>query len=389
MSSASRESFVFAIEDEFAVTPSAKEGDSQLRWFVPPPGSWFTSSHSRSVNSIYEVGRKRLTDYNYGKISGTWQWSFVLDYNYLEPFLLVFEDYAYNDYQTTVDQTGSLVWADWGVHTFKKNETDTVRSFSVMRKRLHRVAGGVADEVIVYNGCVCTTLSLTQANTTSEVRVTMSGVYSTETMDSDAELDGLDIIDSKSPKLVAFGCVYNGSTMMTNVQNWEIRIGNNVKAIYGVGYPAMRSYFENESAYSFSLTAFANNPKQLAQRVYSGGYRNDLNTPIREGALPIPVIDLKSRSEAIQRFPAGVQDEGAVTPTGEYSELRYAMDIHIVNCTVNAMTWTASQGERLLDKLSNGGCEYMEFKFVNMFPRSYLAEDYGDAAWDKHIYPPY
>jgi hypothetical protein len=65
------------------------------------------------------------------------------------------------------------------------------------------------------------------------------------------------------------------------------------------------------------------------------------------------------------------------------------MDIHIVNCTVNAMTWSASQGEKLLDKLSNGGCEFMEFKFVNMFPRSYLAEDYGDAAWDKHIYPPY
>lgn len=388
MTSSARESFVFALEDEFAVTPKAKEDDDQVRWFVPPPGSYFTSSHSRSVSSIYEVGRKRLTDFNYGKISGTWQWNFILDYNYLEPFLVAFEEYVYEDYQTTKGQEGNLVWADWGVHTFKKREDKTVRSFSVLRKRLHRVAGGISDEVVEYNGCVCTTISFSQASTTSEVRVSMSGIYSTERMNSDATLDGLDVCDTKSLQLIEFGCVYNGSDMFTNVMNWEIRIGNNVKGIYGVGYPCVRSYYENESAYSFSLTAFANNPKQLAQRVYSGGYRNDLLVPIGERALPIPQIDLRSRSSVIQRFPEGEVVNNEFIPSGEYTEIGYKMDVKIINCTVNAMSWSSSEGDRLIDKLNNGACEYMEFTFVNMFPRSYLADSYHDAIWDNHLMPP-
>ena len=383
MSSSSREAFEFAIEDEYAVMPQAKEGDSELRWFVPPPGSFFSSSHSRSVSSIYEVGRKRLTDFNYGKISGTWQWQFVLDYNYLEPFLLAFEDYTYEDYYTGNAQQGGTKWAEWGVHTFRKNEADTVRSFAVRRKRLHRVAGGTADEVVIYLGCVCTTISFSQASKTSEIRVTMDGIYSTEIMDSDAILDDLGLPESKTPVLAEFGCAYNGGDMFTNVQNWAVRIGNNAKGIYGVGYPSVRSYYENESAYSFSLTAFANNPKQLAQRVYSGGYDNTHQVPIKEGALPIPRIYLRSRSSVIQRY-LHYTDSGELD--GEI-ELRYRMDLTIYNCTVNAMTWSSSDGQVLMDKLSNGACEYMEFTFINRFPVSYLSDSFSDSAWESHVIP--
>lgn len=375
MSGASRQSFTYIIEDEYAQYPKAKETDTDLMWFVPPPGSWFESSHSRSVSSIYEVGMKRLADFNYGKISGTWQWTFVLDYNYLEPFLLFFEGYDYSEFSP--DKNSENPWTNWGTHRFYKTETDTVRSFTVRRKRLHRVAGGIADEVVDLQGCVCTTLTMTQSAGGSETRVTLSGIYSTEHINTDYTNLSLDIPENRTPVLTEFGCVYNGSDLITNVQDWGIRIGNNVKGIYGVGYPCVRSYYEEETAYAFSLTAFANNPKQLAQRVLSGGYRNDLHAPINEKALPIPRLSLRSRSPAIETYFDPDSDEKR--------EFRYSMDVDISDCTVNAMTWPSGDGSKLMDKLSNGRCAYMEFTFVNKCPQSYLTEIRSERFWDEHL----
>lgn len=89
-----RKSIVFGFEDEFGMGLGAGQ-----HWFAPPPGSFISHTHNRSTNRVNATGSKKYDFIAYGKYSGTWDWSFYLDYEYLEPLKLMFEKEVNNGHK--------------------------------------------------------------------------------------------------------------------------------------------------------------------------------------------------------------------------------------------------------------------------------------------------
>ncbi len=345
-----RQTFVFAYEDQYAVAPTAGI------WLLPPPGSRFTSSHSREAERINEVGRKKWADVNYGRVTGTWEWSFYLDYNFLEPFLAVFEDYSKSDY--TYDAEGNT-WGQYAVHTFKKSEDGTVPSFTVKRKQLNRIVGGEADEISYLYGCVCTTMKMTQQAGISTISVSMSGIYSSDSV-GDATLDKLDRVDGRTYNFVEYACAYaDGSNEVWGIVNaWAVQVGNSVRGIYGICNPYVRSYYEGQTSNVFSATILSNNPGILRRRVLTGGQSGPDTSPRWQGAAPMAQINLRS-----------TKDRTVYINNTEYT-IQLSMDIKVTNCVVNAMSWSNGE-DKVMDQLNGGKSQDIQIQFVNEFPYDY------------------
>lgn len=81
-----RKSVIFAMEDKLGGGLPAKG-----HYIQAPPHSFISHTPNRSTNRLNASGTKKFDAIAYGKVSGTWDWSFVLDYDYLEPLALIFE----------------------------------------------------------------------------------------------------------------------------------------------------------------------------------------------------------------------------------------------------------------------------------------------------------
>lgn len=365
-----RQTFVFAFEDQYAVAP--KNGI----WLLPPPGSYFTSSHSRDAERVNEVGRKKWADINYGKVTGTWEWAFYLDYNFLEPFLAVFEDYSKSSYE--YDENGNT-WDSYAVHTFKKSEDGTVPSFTVKRKQLNRIVGGDYDEESYLYGCVCTTMKMSQQAGTSVTQVRMSGIYSYDEISKDKILESLDRVDGRTYNFVEYTCAYaDGSDDAWGiVNNWAIQVGNSVRGIYGICNPYARSYYEGQTSNVFSMTVLSNSPDILRRRVLTGGQSGSDTGPRWQGAAPMGQINLRSTKDK------------TVNINGTEYTLQLSMDIEITDCVVNAMSWGGGE-DKIMDQLSGGKSQDIWIQFVNEFPYDYrsvgsvVSDGSTPEVWGQH-----
>ena len=223
----------FALEDEFGKGPGANFSNGH--WLAAPPNFFLTYSHHRSTNRMDAMGTKKFDYIAYGGHHGTWSATFTADYEYLEPFLSVFEDYTVELYgyswtdpatyrpelmklsaipaneKYTLNGTGyksgewtELVYTDGSSgailnkpkitkpdanevdvqvdvtrvykHLFKKVETKRVPSMCFRRVQLNKVVGGKkGDEILEIYGAVCTEFSLSLTAGSSQVQVSMSG----------------------------------------------------------------------------------------------------------------------------------------------------------------------------------------------------------------------
>ena len=95
-----RKSIIFAIEDKLG--GGLPKGGHYIH---APPHSFISHTPNRSTNRLNASGTKKFDTIAYGKVSGTWDWSFVLDYDYLEPLTLIFESV---NGSTDKDKDGTL-----------------------------------------------------------------------------------------------------------------------------------------------------------------------------------------------------------------------------------------------------------------------------------------
>ena len=126
-----RQSFCFRPEKEFGKPNTYTQAEIDAgadKWIAVPPGSFINTTHNRGATRINTAGAKIWDTVAYGQLTGSFEWTFMLDYNYLEPFYFLFEDFS--------EPTGT------GEHIYSKKNNGRIKSFTIRRKMLNTIAGG-------------------------------------------------------------------------------------------------------------------------------------------------------------------------------------------------------------------------------------------------------
>ena len=341
-----RLSFVYSLEDEFG------KGKGQGKeWIAPPPGARFRSSITRQTTRVQSTGTKHWDTYAYGTFQGSWDMTFMLDYNYLEPLYFVFEESK---------KSGS---GEKYTYTFKKNDGSRIPSFCVRLVQLNEMAGGKTgeDQIVYLKGCVCKTITLARSAGTSQFQVTMSGFYINESMEK-GSLGSTDYQPYEG-NLVEYSCLLTGGDSMANsgyIANTEsltVAIDNSADAVFQVCSPFASQYYEGITNYTFSATTYRNAPSNWEQRVYSGGLTNTELSPMCKGLRPMEKAYILS-------YDTDCRD-GNHDPKTAYGNADKSFMIDITNCVIKSLERPNGDGSKLVDNVSSVDCQLMAFTFVS------------------------
>lgn len=347
-----RQSFCFAFEDKYG-----KGKPAESKWIAPPAGSYLSCTHNRAVSKFYTAGSKNWDEVAYGGLTGSWEWTFVMDYEYLEPLLTVFEDYS------CVEDTS--VQPVRYIHTFSKANNKRIPSFCIRRKILNEIAGGPSgsDEVSEIYGCVARNIRFASAAGSSQISVTMTGFFADEQMYK-GSLDTTDY-QEYTGDLVEFQCLFTGDpscdTYVANVDSLNLSIGNNSDKIFSTCTPFARAYSEGQTNYSLGMSVYSNNPSVFKQRLYSGGVRNDPLHPLSKNMAPIPKLVMASYGLSMR--DDGYTDVNACIEAAPQSAL-FSID----KCVIKSLTWQKGDGSKLMDQVSSCECRKVTLVICNDIP---------------------
>lgn len=384
-----RQSFLVSIEarDQFG-----KGKCANYKWVAPPPGSYFNSTHNRQTSRIQSTGSKRWDTVAYGQLSGQWEWTFTLDYEYLTPLLFAFESYTVS----AVDANGNVVPEiidsedDPPVpipnpnirgykYSFKKDNAGKVPSFTVRRKILNYMAGGptYSDEIVELRGCVCKSFRFNKTDASSQISVTMTGFYADEKMIT-GELLNTDY-QPYNGFLSEWMCMYVSDDpdvsnpvydYVANTDNLGVSVENNAGAVYAVCSPFAKNYYEGLSDFSFTTSCYSTNPDQYKRRLYYGGYKGWTGStssgvltsrPLAKGMRPIPAIKLIAYSGSNRNPPSGSSssDDEPDHPTDDEvaKNSTYRLEFNIRDCVIKSMTWPKGNGGKIQDSISSAECK--------------------------------
>lgn len=342
-----RQSFLISIEDEFGGGIGKDKA-----WIAPPPGAYFDSTNSRQTTRIQSTGAKTWDAFAYGRMTGSWNMTFMFDYDYPEPLQFIFEEVTPSTIRApTGSKPGKFQYV------FQKVNNKRVPSFTVRRVRLNGMAGGPTDkdEIVTLYGCVCTSVSFARASGSSQMQVNMSGFYADEKM----ELGTLTATDYQpyAGNLGEYSCLFIGEytdedNYVANTESLSISIDNSAEAIYNICTPIAKQFSEGITNYTFSTTAYANNPTHWEERVYSGGVSNDATYPWRKGLAPVPLMHILSYNEEVD-----MDDQDMDTHAEAFTASEYSLDIEITNCVIKSLQWQNGDGGKLQDAISSADCQ--------------------------------
>lgn len=335
-----RASAVWSIEDELG------EGNPGTTWRAPPPGTFVSFTHSRNVSKITAEGTKVFETYSFGTMQGSWEWTFTLDYDYMDPFLLVFESYAHSG----------------GVHRFDKINYGRVPSFCMRVKVLNEMAGGPdgSDEIVEIRGCVCKSVSWSMSAGSSAMSVTMSGFYTDEKMYKGSI--GTTDYSEYEGDLVEFSCLFVGEpecgNYVANTDSLSLSIDNSAAAVYSVCTPFAKEYYEGQTQYSFGTSCYSNDPSNYKQRVYSGGYLNTSLYPQSKNLAPIPKLTVAAYSLAMKDgYGDTVQECIEQSPkTATFT---------LTNVVIKSIAHQKGDGSKLQDQISSTDAQRITFEVKN------------------------
>lgn len=346
-----RMSFVFAPEDEF------KSGIGEKAWIAPPPGSYFSSTGTRQTSAIYTTGSKKWETTAYGAYSGTWDWTFMLDYHYLEPLMLAFD--TVNGKKWVENPTYETFTSNDHTFVFKKGRTGRVPSFTVRRKILHTVAGGDTDELVELYGCVVNTISFSRSASTSQYQVQMSGTYANEEM----TLGDLGETDYQpyDGELVEYSCVsiaddasddFAKSIYVANTDSISVSLQNNTNMVFNTCTPFATQYYEDRNQFQISTSCYSTDPQAYKTRMYSGGFTNEKLKPMSKGLKPMEKMFISTFNEDCAEFE-GTSDEKL---HNAFKASTKSLLFEINKLVVKSMKWVNGDGSKLTDTLSSVDC---------------------------------
>lgn len=373
-----RTSMVFSLEDTFGGGIG-----STYAWIAPSPGSYFDHTESRNTTRIQSAGSKTWDTVAYGKLEGTWNWNFVLDYNYLEFLYLIFEGATPGaGTATTID--GVTTYS----YSFSKVNNKRIPSFCVRRVILNVMAGGLRsssgglDEIVYLKGCIVESVTFSRAANQSQMTVNMNGYYADSEMQK-GTLTGTDY-QPYAGNLMEYTCMFvdsdgnaqdniNESDYVANTETLSLTISNSAEMFNNVCTPIAKEYVEGLSKYTFSTTAYANDPSHYQQRMYSGGYNNTVLKPMVKGLKPIPKLLVLGYNKEIG---------GAITTHAQaYDASPQRMKIRILECVIRSLQWRSGDSEKLMDNISSTECKQITMDFLSP------SADYSFTANDTNAIP--
>jgi hypothetical protein len=363
-----RMSFVFAPEKEF------KKGKSLNKWIAPPPGSYFSSTASRQTSPIYSTGSKMWDTTAYGQYAGSWDWTFMLDYQYLEPLVLAFDGVSINDgneikweYKSEEGYGYNAYIGSESDHNdflFLKMNDSKPPSFTVRRKILHRIVGGPTDEMVELKGCVVNSISFSRSSSTSQYQVQMSGFYATEEM----VLGELGETDYKKydGQLVEYSCVlltdrnYDRTPVgvekyaVTNTDSVSVTISNGTTPVYNTCTPFAGQYYEDRVKFQISTSCYSTDPETYKTRMYSGGYDKTARKPLSKGSKPLSEMRIVTFDSEIS---SDYFDSAADAIIDAFTKSKNRLEFCAEELVIKSARWVNGDGSKLTDSISSTDCK--------------------------------
>lgn len=343
-----RQSFIFAFEDEFG------KGKGTRNWIQPPPGSQFEFTPNRQTTDIYGMGDKFRQNVAYGQFSGTWNWTYMLDYVYLEPLMLAFEKVGGRFYGD----------ADYGkpdangIFTFEKVNGHKVPSFVTRVKKLNRIVGGnsTKDELTECKGCFVQQISFSRSASSAQYQVNLSGAYVDE-QDVVGDLDSLDW-KAYTPKLVEYSCLFQGDEVdddnyVANTESLSLTIGNNANAVYNICTAFANIFYEGNAQFQFNTVMYSWNPEIWRLRANSGGYDNTHMKPMAKNLRPLDDLMVASYNKSMR-------DYGYNTMTDAFENSDYYVTFHIEGAVIKGVKRPSGDGSKIIDTVSSSNCTRIE-----------------------------
>ena len=349
-----RQSFVFALEDKFKGGKGANKS-----WIAPPPGSYFSNTNSRQTSAIYASGTKKWETTAYGAFAGNWDWTFMMDYKYLEPFMLVFDKINGVQYSSDLEDTSEFYNPKSNEFKFTKEKIGKAPTFCVRRKILHKLVGGTMDEQVELKGCIVQSISFSRSATSSQYQVSMSGVYATEEMKT-GDLNYATDYQDYDGQLVEYSCVLladsstadiSSAKYVANTDSTSISITNNVSMVYSTCIPFATQYCEDRNQFQISTSCYSTNPEAYKTRVYSGGYNKAVRAPMSKNLKPLAKMFIVSFDSLIE------DDADADTAiSNAMNSATHYVKFEITNAVLKSMKWVNGDGSKLTDSLSSVDC---------------------------------
>lgn len=338
-----RQSCVWAFEDEFGEGRGSGE-----QWRACPPGTYISTSHNRSVSKVTAEGNKFLETYSFGTVSGSFSWSFTMDYDYMDPFLLAFEDY-------NVSSNGDGTYT----HEFAKVNNERVPSFCIRRKILNRITGGSKDELTELYGCVVKSISWSAAAGSSAVTVSVSGLYANEKMYT-GDLSATDYT-AYDGDLVEFQCLFvdtlDEDGYVANTDSVGISVDNSASFIYTTCTPFAAEYTEGQTSFQFSTSCYSNDPDRYKRRVYTGG-ATLADAPLSKNLAPVPLMYVAS-------YNLSMNDDGFSTVSAAISGSEKTAVFTLTDTVIRSLTWQKGDNSKLQDSISSTECRAITLTVKN------------------------
>lgn len=343
--------YSIAIAKESGIGTEAETG-----WVTLPPGSFMSSTHNVSTNAIFGAGSKFFNTQSYGRVSLSWEYSFVLDYDNLAPLLMIFDTYDF--------ESGGNGKANTHTLSFSNNKRPS--TFTIRRKYLNRITAApgqtLHDETYVMTGCVAKSLRISWSNSSSQATVTISGfalkdyIDTTELTDTDfKEYDG---------HLAEFACLFIGDNYVANVESLTIGIDLSTAAVYTTCTPFPVNYYAGTISNQFGFTCYSNDPLRYKALVYTGG-KDVSNAKVDSSAKYAPMCKNKAPIPQMQVKIFDTCRKDGETVAAAVGRATKSIVFDISDCIVKSATWQKGDGGRLLDQMSSAECKKIGMTIVN------------------------
>ena len=346
-----RKSIVFKKElGEFGSSTAKASAKETTGWCLFPMGTHFSFTAARQAEGIYGAGNKFREAAAYGPFSGTWNLSFILDYDRLEPFEMIFENVTYSTDNKTI--------------TFEKKNNSRVSHYAFRVKQMNRIAGGSvgSDEVTILTGCVAKQISISRSAQSSQATVEMNGSFANmETVLGN--LDSTDYVPYPDGEEIAqYSCMFKGdandSNYVADVDAHTVSVENAISYVYSTCKAFASNYFEGRTTIQWSAQTYSNDPKKKFRLLpNSGGMDSTHLSPMCKGLKPMSKVKFVSFSGTVCKDDGGAKNSEYNEKIAEAIKAsNYSFDIELNNSVVKSITYSKGEGGKMSDSLSSVDC---------------------------------
>ena len=351
-------------ENEQPVMP----GESGGIFYALPPGAWSSHSNEFKAESIYATGSKLRETAAYGQFSGSWTLKFIMDYEHTEVLDLIYDNHTVSTAVSgVVTKDGESVYD----HSWSKDNSLFIKPFVIREKILNRIANkwnpDVHDEVVYLKGCIVKSFKITRSAQGSQMQLEMSGMFA----DMEVQLADLSKTDytayDNTIGPTQYSCMFldgiDADNYVRDVDSHSISIDTGATLVYNTCTPFATSYFEGQNVYSWDARTYANDPvKKFQLRPFSGGVDATHLKPMSKGLAPMKQVDFITYNLSYRDDPTldDIVDAWEDSP--------YRIGFTLIDSTVNAMSWSDGEGEKITDTLQSVECTKVLVTIRNTHP---------------------